>query len=135
MSKVLPDAVEEEIVRLYRSGLSRRQVGARVHVHAGTVSRVLGRRNLPMRPQGGPNRTDHRLPHSEFQRTVRLYEAGMSTSQVARAVGRTPNAVRCRLKEAGVQFRERGEGNRLRRRTEPFGSQLRTNGGATSRAG
>lgn len=62
------------------------------------------------------------MPHAEYERTVRLYNAGMSIAQVARVLGVWPNTVRFRLRQAARRFEH--EAQKPRRITEPYGLQL-----------
>jgi len=110
---------EDRIIELYRRGHSRRVVAGMVFVHPTTVTKVLKRRGVQARSRGGNQLGHYRLAHGEFERTVRMYQRGLSVGQVARLVGRAPNTIHYRLEQAGVQLRSSGEGLRLRHQTEP----------------
>jgi hypothetical protein len=84
-------------------GLSASECGRRLHMSQSVILRRLAACGIARRPAGGsPPRLDPR----ELERVAFLYErVGLSLAQVARIEGIYPNAVRHRLRAAGVPLR------------------------------
>lgn len=57
---------DEEIVKLYRSGLDVRKIGTEVGLHYTTVSRILRRLGEKTRPSGRPNKAKPRPTRVPF---------------------------------------------------------------------
>jgi hypothetical protein len=100
-------ARDREIAYLYLDlGLTAREVGRRVYASGSAVLRRLAECGIARRPRGGSGpRLDARL----FERTAFLYaRLGLSLAAVAALEGIQPNAVRHRLRAAGVPLRPPG---------------------------
>jgi hypothetical protein len=84
-------------------GLSAAETGRRLHISQTLVLRRLAAAGIARRPAGGsPPRLDDR----QLRRTAFLYgRLGLSLAEVARIEGVYPNAVRHRLRAAGVPLR------------------------------
>jgi hypothetical protein len=84
-------------------GLSAAECGRRLHLSQTVVLRRLAACGIARRPPGGsPPRLDDR----QLERAAFLYErVGLSLAEVARIEGIYPNAVRHRLRAAGVPLR------------------------------
>jgi hypothetical protein len=91
-------------------GLSATECGRRLHMSQSVILRRLAACGIARRPSGGsPPRLDAR----ELERTAFLYErVGLSLAEVARIEGVYPNAVRHRLRAAGVALRPMGHSRR-----------------------
>jgi hypothetical protein len=91
-------------------GLSASECGRRLHMSQSVILRRLAACGIARRPSGGsPPRLDAR----ELERTAFLYErVGLSLAEVARIEGIYPNAVRHRLRAAGVALRPMGHSRR-----------------------
>jgi predicted transcriptional regulator len=113
-SRVKPHEARE-ICRLYaEDGLTIEEVAARVGRSTGTVQRHLHLEGVDVAPQSLNRRPrSNQVPHAEMARTVELYEAGLSTPEVARELGMAPTGVRRRLDHAGKPRRSRSEVGRL----------------------
>jgi hypothetical protein len=100
-------ALDRQIAFLYLDlGLSATQCAERLYVSSSVVLRRLADCGIARRPAGG---SPPRLSHRTLQRTAYLYERlGLSLAAVARIEGIHPNAVRHRLRVAGVPLRSRG---------------------------
>ena len=100
-------ATDREIARLYLDlGLSSRECGRHLHLSSSAVLRRLAALGIARRAPGG-SRT--RLGDVDLRRTAFLYErAGLSLAAVAALQGIHPNAVRHRLRVAGVPLRPPG---------------------------
>jgi len=87
-------------------GFSAAQCAEQLYVSSSVVLRRLATCGIARRAAGGsPPRLDHR----DLQRTAFLYERfGLSLTAMARIEGIQPNAVRHRLRAAGVALRPRG---------------------------
>jgi DNA-directed RNA polymerase specialized sigma24 family protein len=101
------DALDRQIAFLYLDlGLSAAECAERLYVSSSVVLRRLASCGIARRPAGG---SSLRLDHRDLQRTAFLYERlGLSLAAVARIEGIQPNAVRHRLRVAGVPLRPRG---------------------------
>jgi DNA-directed RNA polymerase specialized sigma24 family protein len=84
-------------------GLSASQCGRRLHLSQTVVLRRLAAWGIARRPPGGsPPRLDDR----KLERAAFLYgRVGLSLAEIARIEGIYPNAVRHRLRAAGVPLR------------------------------
>lgn len=103
----LPVETEETIVCRYRDGATMEQIAAEEFVGLATVCRVLRRHGVESRSRSRPQ-----LAHREYERTIELYESGLSSEDVGRVVGVTGAAVRQRLRLAGVPRRPGGTRSR-----------------------
>lgn len=100
-------ARDRQIAYLYLDlGLSATQCGRRVYLSQGAVLRRLAACGIARRPPGGsPPRLHARL----IERAAFLYEqVGLSLAAIAALEGVHPNAVRHRLRAAGVALRPPG---------------------------
>ena len=93
----------EEIVSLYRSGLSTREIGRRYGSDHTTIGRRLkATGGLKMRPRDRPR---HVLP---IGRLVSLYKQGLSTREIGRQYDEAHSTIQRCLKDAGVKMRSKG---------------------------
>jgi hypothetical protein len=101
------NACDQEIAYLYLDlGLSAAQCGRRLYLSQSAVLRRLAACGIARRPPGG---SDPRLAHRQLERAVFLYvRLGLSLAAVAKVEGIQPNAVRHRLRAAGVALRPPG---------------------------
>ena len=53
MSKKVSPEIEQEIIKLYQSGLSMAKAGAAYEISGATVMAILNRNNIPKRTKGG----------------------------------------------------------------------------------
>ncbi len=87
-------------------GLSSTECGRRLHMSPSAVLRRLAACGIAGRPPGG---SFLRIPERQLRRAAFLYERlGLSLAAVAEIEGVHPNAVRHRLKAAGVPLRRPG---------------------------
>jgi DNA-directed RNA polymerase specialized sigma24 family protein len=101
----LSTAAVDELVALYREGLSLAELGRRFSIHTQTVVRHLVRRSVPL-PQRSVGVTD--VPEA-----VRLDEGGLTLMEVGLQLGVSDKAVKTALARANVTIRPKG------RRTVP----------------
>jgi DNA invertase Pin-like site-specific DNA recombinase len=106
---------DDEILALYDSGLSPERISKQLPISVSTIRRRLRAHKVPFRGRGtGVHR---RLPHDEYERTVRLYvDEKLSIELVAQRLGLSDTTVYHRLRRAGV-LRPRGEAISLSYRT------------------
>lgn len=90
-----------EIVELYESGWSARDIGERLHYGHSTVYIALIRAGVEMR-KPGQQHGKSRMPHREFERTVELRASGMTLREVGQVLGRSEGAVSERLAKSGT---------------------------------
>jgi hypothetical protein len=91
-------------------GLSASECGRRLHMSQSVVLRRLAACGIARRPPGG---SPPRLDAQQLERTAFLYErVGLSLAAVGRLEGIYPNAVRHRLRAAGVPLRAVGDSRR-----------------------
>lgn len=112
----IPEDVRREMARLYLEGLSTNEVGKELFCAKSTVQRILrldgvALRPKPTRPRVYPNA----LSQDQLDRTAEMYQAGMSMTQVAEALGISRSAARARLARAGIPIRDSREGQVLLR--------------------
>jgi hypothetical protein len=87
-------------------GLSAAECGRRLYLSQTVVLRRLAASGVARRAAGGSR---PRLDNRTLQRTAFLYlRLGLSLTAIARLEGVHPNAVRHRLRAAGVALRPRG---------------------------
>jgi hypothetical protein len=100
-------AQDRRIAFLYLDlGLSAAACGERLYLSATAVLRRLARHGIARRPAGGSQPS---LTSRQIERAVFLYaRVGLSLAKVAAIEGVHPNAVRHRLRAAGVELRPRG---------------------------
>jgi DNA-directed RNA polymerase specialized sigma24 family protein len=99
-------AADREIAYLYLDlGLTARECAARLYVSESAVLRRLAACGVARRPRGGSGpRMDPRL----YERSAFLYvQLGLSLAAIAKLEGVYPNAVRHRLRMAGIALRSR----------------------------
>lgn len=120
-SRVKPREARE-MCRLYvEDGLTIEEVARRVGRSTGSVQRHLHLGGVDVAPQSLNRRPrSNQVPHAEMARTVELYEAGLSTREVARELGMAPTGVRRRLDHAGRPRRSRSEVERRKGLTHPM---------------
>lgn len=114
------ESQEDEMIRLYRSGVGTAEIGARYgytgNSRHSTVNRILARRGIPRRgvaeAQGG-------CPDSLFERVRKQYLAGQSCKEIAASLrGRySADAVRGLLRRHGITLRQGADATRGRHRT------------------
>ncbi len=96
----LSAAQVDELVVLYREGLSLAELGRRFGIHSRTVRAHLVRRSVALRPRG--------LNTGDVPEAVRLYQGGMTLMEVGLMLGVSDKAVRSALAATGVTIRPRG---------------------------
>lgn len=108
---------EHEVCALYKGGLSLNDLAEATPYSASNCRNILVKHGIPLRPVGsggGGYRKRKRLSDDEIQKTVQLYrDYKLSLDQVSRIFGVTPNAIRWRLRLAGVPVRTRSESSRI----------------------
>jgi hypothetical protein len=87
-------------------GLSAAQCGRRLYLSQGAILRRLAACGIARRPPGG---SPPRLAARQIERAAFLYvQVGLSLAAIAALEGVHPNAVRHRLRAAGVSLRRPG---------------------------
>ena len=76
MAKKTSPEIEQEIIKLYQSGLSMAKAGARFNVSSATVMAILNRNNIPKRTNGGI----YQIPEKEV---ITRYQKGESCQNIA----------------------------------------------------
>lgn len=99
--------------------MSLREVAMATGRPRSTVRWHLATAGVEMRPPYLPVRPCRRISYEQEVRTVALYASGLSMRQVGVEVGASTNAVRERLRAAGVQARTQVDGH-ARRMAEGF---------------
>jgi DNA-binding transcriptional regulator LsrR (DeoR family) len=99
--------LDRQIAYLYlEMGLSARQCGRRLYLSPSVVLRRLDACGIARRPPGG---SEPRLEYRQLERAAFLYvRLGLSLAAIAELEGIHRNAVRHRLRAAGVTLRPRG---------------------------
>lgn len=94
----------ERIVELNELGWSAAHIGREMHLSTSSVHyhlRIAGKTRPSKRTCGKLGQ----LKHSEIEKTIRLYESGLTLRQVGAELGLTHSSVRYRLLNAGVTLR------------------------------
>lgn len=93
--RLKPNEVDE-LVALYESGLSMKELVARVKIQQTAVTAYLRRRGLDAR------RNRSKLSEEQEREAIRLYQGGLSLAAVGGVVGISPDVIRPVLIEAGI---------------------------------
>jgi transposase-like protein len=127
--RVYPPEVVRRVAEMYSDGMSYYEISSELGIAVSTARRMNLRAGGSSRPLEGrpPTSGSFTIARSEVERTVRLYvESKMSTVRIARLLGVTPQCVRERLIDAGVELRTLSEAQSLRQRSAlPPGHYLR----------
>lgn len=104
----MPSDIEDEVVRLYRLGISASEIARRTFYDRSAVFSALRRRGVPIRPRGGVKgqvRTDDKL----IGEAARLYQEGLRVVDVAERMGLTYGKVQRMIAlHAGIPRRAQG---------------------------
>jgi transposase-like protein len=100
---------DEEIIRRYAAGESCHTIAESLPMHHTTVLRRLHANGVQVRRYGGSKK---RTPHRESDAWRRMYQAGLTCSEIGELCGKAHNTVWLRLHEAGVKTRSSGESTR-----------------------
>lgn len=113
----IPREQQDEAIRLYvEERLTTGQIGERLSWTGGAVAKMLRRRGVTLRSHSDRQATHpNKLTQDELDRTVELYQGGLSVAEVGRILGRNHNTIMYRLQKAGLERRPFGEALRLRR--------------------
>jgi DNA-binding NarL/FixJ family response regulator len=97
-SGVTPERVQQEIVRLYQGGMSMGDIAYKMKVEPLTVSKILARQGVEMRPA-------KRITPEMEREFAAMYSEGSSTYDIARRFGLAPSTVGKALRARGVEMR------------------------------
>lgn len=97
---VLIPAQVDELVALYRDGMTLVELGERFSVHRRTAAAHLVRRSVPIRTRG--------LDECHLAKAVELYVGGVTLMEVGLRFGASQQAVRRALAAEGVTIRPGG---------------------------
>lgn len=103
----VPTGVREEIVELYRAGMSLAVLGSRYGFSANKVQRLLVAVGEPVRRRG-PKMKGLPLTDEQVRAATDAYEQGSSIASIAAQFGVSYPTLRKALIEAGVELRARG---------------------------
>lgn len=104
-------AQRDEIVALWKTGLTGRDIAPQVGVSETQVYRVLGTAGLAVEKRSRLRR--RRLTEEQIADAVRRYEGGEDAGAIAADFGVTRNTVAARLRERGVVMRVGGQRARV----------------------
>ena len=90
----------DELVGLYREGMSIAELSRKFGIYTRTVAAHLVRRSVPLRQRG--------LAAEATPEAVRLYESGLTLVEVGLRFGVSQQAVRRAVAAEGVEIRPRG---------------------------
>lgn len=90
----------DELVNLYKQGLSLPELSERFGIYYRTAAAHLNRRSVPSRPRG--------LIEEQVPEAMRLYENGMTLTAVGLLFGVSQQAVRQAIAKRGITIRPRG---------------------------
>ena len=86
MAKKTSPEIEQEIIKLYQSGLSMAKAGAPYNISSATVMAILNRNNIPKRTKGGI----YQIPEKEV---ITRYQQGESCQNIADSFNVTFNTI------------------------------------------
>ena len=104
------DIDNADVAEMYLSGYSLPKIAKKYNTDHGCIAHRLEKMGIPRRPVRGP-RTRHDLCDEEL---ISRYQAGESTTSLAKSFGTSHETIRKRFKTAGVALRTRSEANLLR---------------------
>lgn len=111
---IVPADTRAEMVRLYVEGTSSEEIARRTFWGSSTVRRVLQQEGVELRRWSLPPRFT--LTQEDLDQVVELYQRGLSTIEIGRALGLHRTTVAHRIRRAGLPQRSRGEAQQLARR-------------------
>lgn len=101
--------LDDEILKLYEEYESARPVAEQLGCSNKTVYRVLQKYNVPRKHRHPkPEKPKRKLVEIDVAEAVRMYYCGMGAPKIAEEFGCSAQAVRVRLIDAGVEFRNGG---------------------------
>jgi transposase len=114
-SKVDPKT-QQRVVKLYRAGLTLKEIEAKVGVKSTSARAVLQEHGVPRRPKGRQVRL--RMPERLQRRVIALYEEGWSGRKISEwlkplAGGGSYETVYKLLRDRGVPRRSRGQKKKM----------------------
>jgi hypothetical protein len=95
-SRCFPPIIRQNIINEWRAGTTAPELARLYHCHEDTIRNIV---------------KAYPRDHSWHRRAIRLYQAGLSTNQVASRLGRSQQGVRQVLMRHGIQRRARGGAN------------------------
>lgn len=101
----LSPAQVDELVALYREGLTLAELGERFDIHRRTAAAHLVRRSVPLRQRG--------LPVAHAAEAASLYESGLTLLEVGMRFGVSQQAARRAVAAQGTVIRPGGRRPRL----------------------
>lgn len=107
------DVEAEEVVSLYRTGLSMTQIGKRMGASRKVIQRRLLELEEPIRPLSETQVLRYDLK-MKTEDVVQMYRVGKSISQIAEYFGVHSSTIRKRLQKAKEPIRSCSEGKTLR---------------------
>ena len=118
-STAVKDPKYENLVELYYSGLSTKELGRMFGVHGGAIRSALVWRGAKMRKAGGaPGIPRMNRRAKKYSNLVELYESGLSSCELGRMFGVNSETIISSLRTRGATIRPhpKGEGSPLYRR-------------------
>jgi transposase len=100
------------VPKLYRDGLSTREVAHRFGVSHNTILNILTDADAGRRTIAESRRLQAKLTTERRNEAIRLYRAGLSASEIARRFGVTATAILQVLRASDVARRPHSEANR-----------------------
>ncbi|WP_416447015.1 hypothetical protein AB3K78_06810 [Leucobacter sp. HNU] len=97
----LTEAQVDQIIDLYKGGMSMNRIAQKYRAHRRTIAAHLTRRSVSLREQRS-------LDPSDTPEAVRLYEDGMPLLEVGRRFGVSQHAARTAIAGAGATIRPKG---------------------------
>lgn len=104
-------AYQDEVVSLWKQGLSGRDVAKRLGLSETTTYRVLSKSGLPAESRAVERK--RKLSNTQVAEIVHMYASGQSSAEIAKSIGTSANTVRSALRREGVEIRP--SGGRLRK--------------------
>lgn len=100
MKKLVIDKNQENnVVNLYKSGLSKQQIADIYGVSTGPIKRILKANNITQKDKVG------RFSNEDMTTIVEMYNNGMSTYDIGKLYNTTDETIRCWLNKYGIDRR------------------------------
>lgn len=108
MAKKITEKQEQEIINLYLSGKTSKEVSEIIGVGATSVLRILKKNNIQTRSKA-EHKTPNKFSEEKEQEIIRLYtEEGKNTNEIAKIYGTYNTSIRRVLERNNVEIRSYG---------------------------
>lgn len=112
MAKKITEEQEQEVIKLYLSGKTSKEVSDIVSIGSSSVLRILKKNNIPTRSKS-EHKTPNKFSEDKEQEIIRLYtEEGKNTNEIAKIYNTYNTSIRRVLERNQVEIRSYGVAQR-----------------------